>query len=223
MFNYMLKNLPADYIFAGYAVRKSTSVISSMIDGKLVFDVFTYVYLDNYLSMFLLMESGKYKSVEHNIEVDAYDGQAIMSKHLFRGEEYNQNDYELFDKEQIIGVYGLRNMEELMKITDDLAMESGLNDMKVQAMVDSKRSYTGMEVIGVINKFNRLNGWNKGMITVPPITYGFDDSYKSVIGDELDFFDLLSNKSPDKIIRELKKLDDSVDGIGNLIEENEIL
>ena len=46
-----------------------------------------------------------------------------------------------------------------------------------------------------------------------------DDSYKSVIGDELDFFDLLSNKSPDKIIRELKKLDDSVDGIGNLIEE----
>ena len=80
-----------------------------------------------------------------------------------------------------------------------------------------------MEVIGVINKFNRLNGWNKGMITVPPITYGFDDSYKSVIGDELDFFDLLSNKSPDKIIRELKKLDDSVDGIGNLIEENEVL
>lgn len=223
MFNYMLKNLPADYIFAGYAVRKSTSVISSMIDGKLVFDVFTYVYLDNYLSMFLLMESGKYKSVEHNIEVEPYDGQAIMSKHLFRGEEYNQNDYELFDKEQIIGVYGLRNMEELMKITDDFAMESGLNDMKVQAMVDSKRSYTGMEVIGVINKFNRLNGWNKGMITVPPITYGFDDSYKSVIGDELDFFDLLSNKSPDKIIRELKKIDDSVDGIGNLIEENEVL
>ena len=223
MFNYMLKNLTAQYIFAGYAVRKSTSVISSMIDGKLVFDVFTYVYLDNYLSMFLLMESGKYKSVEHNMEVDSYDGQAIMSKHLYRGTEYNQNDYELFDKEQIIGVYGLRNMEELMKQTDDYAMEAGLNDMKVQAMVDNKRSYTGMEVIGVLNKFNRLNGWDKGIITVPPITYGFEDSYKSVIGDELDFFDLLSNKGPDKIIKELKKLDDSTDGIGNLIEETEVL
>ena len=32
-------------------------------------------------------------------------------------------------------------------------------------------------------------------------------------------FDFLSNKGPDKIVRELKKLDDSTDGIGNLLEE----
>ena len=37
--------------------------------------------------------------------------------------------------------------------------------------------------------------------------------------NDLDFFDFLSNKGPDKIVRELKKLDDSTDGIGNLLEE----
>lgn len=220
MFNsYMMKNLPADYIFAGYAVKKSTSVISTMVDGKLLFDVFTYVYIDNQLSMFLLMENGKYKSTEYNVEVDALDGEAIMSRHLFRGEQYNQDDYEMYDKEQIIGVFGLRNMENLMIGTDEYAASLGVNDMKVQALLDYKKAYTGMEVSTVINKFNKLNGWAKGFITVPPITYGFEDTYESAIGDELEFYDMLSNKSPDMFVRELKNLSESLDGVGNKIEE----
>ena len=80
-----------------------------------------------------------------------------------------------------------------------------------------------MEVMGVISKFNRINGWKKNLITVPAIIYGPEDTYKSVIGDDLDFFDFLSNKGPDKIVRELKKLDDSTDGIGNLLEDTEVL
>ena len=71
--------------------------------------------------MFLLMENGKYKSVEYNVEVDPYDGEAIMSRHLFRGEQYNQADYEMYDKEQVIGAFGLRNMEQLMIGTDEYA------------------------------------------------------------------------------------------------------
>lgn len=219
MFNsYMFKNLPAEYIYAGYAVKKSTSIISTMVEGKLVFDVFTYTYLDNQLSMFLLMENGKYKSTEYKVEVDAYDGSEIMSKHLFRGEEYKVEDYEMFDKEQIIGVFGLRKMEELMKNIDEYAEKIGFKDMKVQALLDIKNSYTGMEVSTVINKFNKMNGWEKGFITIPPVTYGYDDTYKSVIGDELEFFDLLSNKSSDMLVRELKGLSDSLDGIGNRLE-----
>jgi hypothetical protein len=215
----MMKNLPAKYIFAGYAVKKSTSVVSSMVDGKLVFDVFTYVYVDNQLTMFLLMENGKYKSVEYNVEVDSYDGNAIMSKHLYRGEQYNQNDYELFDKEQVIGGFGLRNIEEIMVATDEYAASIGVNDMKVQALLDVKSAYTGMEVSTVLGKFNKLNSWSKGFITVPPITYGFEDTYESAIGDELEFYDLLSNKSPDDFIRDLKKITDSLDGLGNKLEE----
>lgn len=222
MFGYTFKTIPAQYAYAGYAVRKSTSVISTMVDDKLVFDVFTYVYIDNYLSMFFLMDSGKYKSADYNIEVDAFDGQAIMSKHLYRGLEYKQEDYELFDKEQIVGVFGLRTMEELMKIIDDYSAEIGSNEMRMQAMLDIKKAYTGMEIMGAINKFNKINAWKKNMITVPPIVYGPDDTYKSIIGDELDFFDFLSNKTPDKIIRELKKLDDKTDGVGNIKEEEEV-
>ena len=45
MFSYMLKTFPAQYIFAGYAVRRSISVVSTMIDGVLTFDVFSYIYL----------------------------------------------------------------------------------------------------------------------------------------------------------------------------------
>lgn len=223
MFNYMFKTLPSQYIYAGYAVRRSISVVSTMVDGKLIFDVFSYVYLDNQLSMFLEMDSGKYRSCEYGVDVDSYDGQAIMSKHLYRGVDYKQDEYPLYDKEVVVGVYGLRNMDELMKITDDFAAESGLTDMKVQALLDVKKSYTGMEVMTVINKFNKINGWKRNLITVPAITYGFDDTYQSVIGDELDFFDFLSNKTPDKIVRALKKIDDTTDGIGNLIETPEVL
>lgn len=221
MFSYMLKTFPAQYIFAGYAVRRSTSVVSTMIDGELIFDVFSYIYLDNQLSMFLEMESGKYRSCEYGVDVDSYDGEAIMSRHLYRGKEYKQEDYTLYNKEEVVGVFGLRNMDELMKITDDLQNEAGVTDMKIQAILDVKRSYSGMEVMGVINKFNRVNGWKKNLITVPAIIYGPEDTYKSIIGDDLDFFDFLSNKGPDKIVRELKKLDDSTDGVGNIIETKE--
>ena len=223
MFSYMLKTFPAQYIFAGYAVRRSISVVSTMVDGSLIFDVFSYIYLDNQLTMFLEMESGKYKSCEYGVTIDAYDGEAIMSKHLYRGVEYKQEDYPLYNKEEVVGVFGLRNMNDLMQITDDLQDETGINDMKVQAMIDIKKSYSGMEVMGVVNKFNRLNGWKKNLITIPAIVYGPDDTYKSVIGDELDFFDFLSNKDADTIVREFKKLDDATDGVGNLIEEVEVL
>ena len=79
-------------------------------------------FLKYKLSMFLEMESGKYKSCEYGVDVDAYDGEAIMSKHLYRGLEYKHGDYPLYDKEEVVGVFGLRNMEELMKITDDFGM-----------------------------------------------------------------------------------------------------
>ena len=71
MFNYLLKNIPAQYAFGGYAVRKSTSVVSTDVNGELLFDVFTYTYLDTQITMFILMEDGTYKSVEYDkIRID---------------------------------------------------------------------------------------------------------------------------------------------------------
>ena len=110
-------------------------------------------------------------------------------------------------------------MEKLMVGTDEYAAALGVNDMKVQALLDYKKAYTGMEVSTVLAKFNKMNGWAKGFITVPPIPYGFEDTYESAIGDELEFYDMLSNKSPDMFVRDLKKLSESLDGIGNKLEE----
>ena len=58
---------------------------------------------------------------------------------------------------------------------------------------------------------------------VPPIRYGEDDTYNSVIGDELDFFDFMSNKDDDNIIDDLIKLNNSMDGVDNIKEGKEIV
>lgn len=218
MFNYLLKNIPAQYAFGGYAVRKSTSIVSTDVDGELLFDIFTYTYIDKQMTMFILMEDGTYKSVEYDKKVPALDAAGIMSKHLYRGKEYNKEDYPLYDKEEICGVFGLRDMLKLMEEADAYASKIGSSDMRLQAIYDIKKSYTGMEIMGAIGKFNQINKWGKGLITVPPIKYDETDSFNSVIGDELDFFDIFSNRSIDECVKEIKRLDDLTDGIGNIKE-----
>ena len=49
-----------------------------------------------------------------------------------------------------------------------------------------------------------------------------DDDYESVIGDELDYFDFMSNKDSDTVIKELKALADSIDGVGNVRTGKEV-
>lgn len=50
MLGYMLKNLPSKYVYAGYSIRKSLTIMTSNINGRIVYDVFLYTYVDNYLS-----------------------------------------------------------------------------------------------------------------------------------------------------------------------------
>ena len=70
MFNYMLKNLPAKYVFAGYNVRKSFTIMTSIENGRTVYDSFLYTYVDNYLSFYIQMEDGSYKNVDLKILED---------------------------------------------------------------------------------------------------------------------------------------------------------
>lgn len=217
MFGYMLKNLPAKYIYAGYGVRKSLTILTTEENGRIIYDVFLYTYVDNYLSFFLQMDNGKYKSVDFNVEVPETSAEDLMSRHLSRGLMKDIDDYEEYDKETLIGVFGLRNIELLMKQTDEMKKENTEGfDVSLEAILDIKAQYMGMEVIGVINNFNKCLKYDKGRITVPPIVYGPNDPYQSLIGDEMDYFDFMSNKDSDTIIQDLKKLDDSVDGIGNV-------
>ena len=215
MFGYMLKNLPAKYVFAGYSVRKSYTILTSVIDGRVVYDSFLYTYIDNYLSFYLLMDNGKYKNVETNEEVPLCTAEDLISRHISRGKPEDDEDYEGVDKNKIVGVFGVRDMETLMKIIDAKAQESDSMDIKLEAMLDIKDAYMGMEITGTINRFNTLLGYPKDTITIPAIKNGVDDPFESVIGDEMDFFDLVSNKTADEIVADFKKLSEQLDGIGN--------
>lgn len=224
MLKYMLKNLPAQFVFAGYSIRKSLTIMTSNIKGRIVYDVFLYTYVDNYLTVYFQMDNGKYKNADTGIEVDEASAEDLMSKHLARGNVIDTDDYEEYEKEKIVGVFGLRNFETLIKQTDEMK-KNDPNDhtMSVEAMLDEKNNYMGVEIMGVVNQFNNCLRWNKDRITVPPIKYDFSDDYESLIGDEMDYFDFMSGKDSDQIIRELKLLDDSLDGVGNVKEGKEII
>ena len=215
MFNYLMKNLPSKFVYAGYNVRKSITVMTSVVEEKVVYDIFSFTYVDNYLSFYLLMDDGKYKCVNEKVNVEAVDAEGLASRHLFRGEYYDATQYTMYDKEQVVGVFGLRPFSTLIVQADEMEKANGSAEMSMQALLDTKASYTGLEITGVINRFNKNLHWEKGIITVPPITYGEGDTYVSVIGDEMDFFDFMSNKNSDEVIRSLKELVDTLDGVGN--------
>lgn len=217
MLGYMFKSFPAKYIFAGYGVRKSLTILTTLENGRIIYDVFLYTYVDNFLSFFIQMENGKYKSMDYNVEVPETTAEDLVSRHLSRGLMKDIDDYEEYDREKLIGVFGLRNIETLMKQTDEMKKQNSDGfDVSLEAMLDIKAQYMGMEVVGVINNFNKCLKYDKDRITIPPIVYGPNDPYKSLIGDEMDYFDFMSNKDSDKIIRDLKKMADSLDGIGNV-------
>ncbi len=223
MFNYMLKNIPAKYVFGGYSVRKSFTIMTSIENGKLVYDSFLFTYVDNYLSFYILMDNGNYKHVESGVEVPEAKAEDLMSRHLARGKVEDAEEYEAYERDKIVGVFGLRNMEEIMRQTDQMNVDSKAEDIKLTGLLDLKNAYMGMEVSGAINSFNRALKREKGVITVPPIKNSESDTYNSLIGDEMDYFDFMSNKTSDEIIRDLKKLDDSIDGVGNVKDGKEIV
>ena len=221
MFNYLLKNLPAKYLFAGYSVRKSVTILTTEVNGEVVYDTFLYTYLDNYLSFYILMDNGLYKNVDKKIEVPEAKAEDLISKHLGRGKiiETEEN----YDKDTIVGVFGVRNMETLIKQIDEIKKNDESQDVSLEAFLDIKNQYMGVEVMGVINNFNNLLKYDKASIIVPAIKKSADDDFNSIIGDEIDFFDLVSNKDSDTIVRDLKLLADNLDGIGNVKKGKEIV
>ena len=72
------------------------------------------------------------------------------------------------------------------------------------------------ELKEAFDKFNKAVNRDIKEVEVPPIKNGFDDDYDSVLGDEIDFFDFMSNKDSDQIIDDLIALNKSMDGVGNL-------
>ncbi len=215
----MMKNLPADYVFGGYSVRKSTAVISRKEDNKIYYDKFLYTYVDNFLSFYILMDDGLYMNVETGDRVSLLGAEELMSKHL-RMEENIEEEYE---RDKIVGVFGIRNMETLIKQVDDMNIANDAKEARLKGLIEPKKAYLGMEITSTIAAFNKATRRRADYVTVPPIKYGEDDTYHSIIGDELDYFDFMSNKEDDAIIDDLMKLDQSIDGVDNVRDGKEII
>ena len=212
MLKFMMKNIPADYIFGGYSVRKNTAVLSKKEGNTISYDKFLYTYIDTFLSFYILMDDGSYMNVETNDRVPLLTAEDLMSKHLKMDEELEEE----YDKEKIIGVFGVRTMNEIVKQVDDLNIANNAEELRLKGIIELKKAYMGMEVNGTIASFNKAVRRSLTEVIVPPIKSSFDDEYNSIIGDELDYFDFVSNKDSDTIIDDLIKLNNSIDGVGNL-------
>lgn len=223
MFGFTFKSIKSEYIFAGYNVRKSFSVVNSIEDKKVVYDSFLYTYLDTNLSFYILMDNGLYKNVDLNIEVPEATAEEIKSLHVARGILKDTSDYDEYDIDKVIGVFGLHNISEVIKLADELGKKDDTRDVSLEAILDVKSQYTGMEVNTIIGKFNKFLKRPSGFITVPPIKNAPDDPYNSLIGDEMDFFDFMSNKDSEQIMDDLCLLNQNVDGIGNVKSDREIV
>lgn len=219
MLKYMMKTLPGEFVFAGYSVRKSTAVLSRKEDNKIYYDKFLYTYVDNFLSFYILMEDGNYLNVETNERVPLLNAEDIMSKHLKMDEELDEE----YERDKIVGVFGIRNMETLIKQVDDMNVANEAQEARLKGLIEPKKSYMGMEITGSIAAFNKATRRRADYVTVPPVKYGEDDTYRSVIGDEIDYFDFMSNKEADAIIDDLMKLDQSLDGVDNVRDGKEII
>jgi hypothetical protein len=168
------------------------------------------------------MDDGNYKHVESGIVVPEAKAEDLISRHLMHG-RVDEEEYSMYERDKIIGVFGLRNMEEIMRQTDQMNAASNTEDIRLTGLIDLKNAYMGMEVNGAINAFNRALKVEKDEIDVPAIKNGPDDSYVSLIGDEMDYFDFMSNKTSDEIIKDLQMLADSIDGVGNIKDGKEII
>lgn len=219
MLKYMMKSLPGEYVFGGYSVRKSTAVLSRKEENKIYYDKFLYTYVDNFLSFYIQMEDGTYMNVETGDRVPLLNAEDLMSKHLPIDAELEEE----YERDKIIGVFGIRNMETLIKQVDDMNIANNVQEARLKGLIEPKKAYMGFEITSTIAAFNKATRRRADYVTVPPIKYGEEDVYYSIIGDELDYFDFMSNKEDDVIIDDLMKLDQSIDGVDNVRDGKEII
>lgn len=213
--SYMFKNLPAQYVFGGYAIRKGITSMTSDINGQVVYDVFLNTYVDDEMSFFILMEDGTYKSVSEDVKVGVLELKDLVSKHLERGDYVDTSKFPQYDKSKIFGVYGIKNINEILKLTEELDKNDDSKDISLSALIGEKAAYTGMEIKGIINRFNKINNGQKRSLLIPAVKNNLEDEYESKFGVEDDFINYFAEKTPEEFVGEIRKMVDELDAVGN--------
>lgn len=215
MFNYLLKNLPTQFIAGAYVLRKGVSSSTIEIDGKSYYDVIVYTYLDNYLTPFLIMEDGSYKSMSDNIKLNPIDSDALISKHVERAEVVDIDDYGEYNKNVPIAIFSPHSLDELVRLDQAAASEENKKDAVQLAQIGVKKVHTGLEIMGIINRFNSRNKLEKKTFCIPAIKKDANDTFESLIGDMDAYHELIKDKTGDEIVRILREYSEELDNIGN--------
>ena len=217
MLGYLLKNLPSQYLYAGYIVRKGLSSATVDVDGQAMYDAYLYTYLENNLTVFILMDDGQYKDMVTGIKIPALTEDELISKHLERASFIDMEEYGEYDKKKPIGVYGLHTFEEMVKLENldaQIADERTFKIGELQA-ISMKKSFTGMEALGIVGRFNTRNKLDSKVFCVPSIKSDENDTAESVIGDINAYHELIKDKNVDEIVQILYELAKQVDSVGN--------
>lgn len=217
MLGYLLKNLPSQYLYAGYIVRKGLSSSTITENGKAMYDAYLYSYLENNLTLFILMDDGLYKDVASGIKLPAINEDDLISKHLERSEYIDMAEYGEYDKKKPIGVFGLHTFEEMINLENldaQIADERTFKIGELQAIA-MKKSFTGMEAFGVVGRFNTRNKLDNKVFCIPAIKSDANDTIDTLIGDINDYHELIKDKNYDQIVQILYDKSKEMDSVGN--------
>ena len=221
MFNkYLIKNLPAEYVYGAYSVRKGiTSQTSTSEDGKIIYDAFLYTYIDDYLSFYILMEDGTYKNVNEKVNVTPTPTPGLASRHLDRGNYVDTSKYGDYDKNKVVGIFGAMKINDILAKIGEMAKEDASKDISYNSLIGEKSAYTGLEIGTILNEYNNKMGRKKRALTVPALKKDENDPYESMIGLDSDFEEFIKDKDPEDIMKELIRINDEQDALGNKVYE----
>ena len=220
MLGYLLKNLPTEFLYGGYLVKKGISSTTETVDGKIIYDAFLYTYIEESVTMFIKMEDGSFKSVNENAKVIEVTDEDLVSKHLERAEFVDIADYGEYNKDQPYGVYISNSLEDIIK--DEMTTEIDENQTTTsrQAVIGIKKSLSGMEALGFVNRYNKRHKLGNKTVCLPPIKKDGNDTLDSLIGDMEDYKKLIEGKSHDEIVKILLEKAESLDSVGNRVYES---
>lgn len=220
MLGYLLKNLPTEFLYGGYLVKKGVSSSTTEYKMNTVYDAFLYSYVETELTLFIKMEDGSFKCLNENVNIKEINSEDLISKHLERGDYVDVEDYGEYDKNKPYGVFVSNNLETIIKEELLLETEENQTDAARKTIIGVKKSFSGMEALGYISRFNRRNKIEKRVICLPPIKIDENDTYDSILGTMDDYKKLIEGKNNDQIMKFLTEKADELDSVGNKVYES---
>lgn len=199
------QNIPLEYVYIGYLVRKGLTMENANRDGKLVRDLFLYTYIDLEPTIVVLMEDGLYKNMQTSEKYPKLEYASLVSKHLASGETVDMSAYPNYSKNQNIGIFNLIRFEDIVNKVIDAELNSKEVNLKLSTKL--KKTYTPVELNGILNRYQGKKESNSLVktFTVPPVLIDELDSIRTVFSLESKFLYEYYGKTDQEIYDDLKQ------------------